>query len=198
MRKHKLFISLMLLFNINSFAEMSSSQDGSNKTTTNKTEAVSALCAPPSASIELSLNNVRTTIHSGGDMWWDLIGNARYEIPKGSGKHSLYAGSLWMGGIDDGGNLKVAAVRFRQVGNDFWPGPLTENSASIDAETCAKYGKHFKISRAEVEQFVAWYTCSADPDCDAAAEFPGYVIPASIINWPGNGFWRWAAAEANI
>jgi hypothetical protein len=191
MRKHKLFISLMLLFSINSFAEKSGSQDGSNKTTTNKTEAVSALCAPPSASIELSLNNVRTTIHSGGDMWWDLIGNARYEVPKGSGKHSLYAGSLWMGGIEAETNtLKMAAVRFRQVGNDYWPGPLTENSASVDAETCSFYDRHFKITRAEVEEFAAWYSCYSDPDCNEAVMFPDYGIsdvPASIKNWPGNG-----------
>ena len=43
----------------------------------------------------------------GGDMWWDLA-DAQYEIPKGGDKNSLFAGALWIGGVDDGGQLKVA------------------------------------------------------------------------------------------
>ncbi len=50
-------------------------------------------CAPTTAQSDLDINNVRTTILVGGDMWWNLT-SAKYEIPKGSNKHSLYAGSL--------------------------------------------------------------------------------------------------------
>ena len=45
--------------------------------------------------------------------------DAQYEIPKGSNKNSMFAGALWIGGVDDGGNLKVAAMTYRQGGNDF-------------------------------------------------------------------------------
>lgn len=143
---------------------------------------IAADCAPPSSSIQLDLNNVRTLVHSGGDMWWDLISNAKYEVPKGSGKHSLYAGSLWMGGVDVNNQLKVAAVRFRQVGYDFWPGPLNTVTAEIDPATCSEYDRFFQITRAEVDQFVAWHL-SDDPE----SEYPGYVIPESILNWPAHG-----------
>jgi len=191
MKKFKCsLLMLLFIFSNKSFAYKSFSEQGDNKKGANKTEEITAGCAPPSASVELSLNNVRTTIHSGGDMWWDLMGSARYEIPKGSGKHSLFAGSLWMGGIEEGGQLKLAALRFRQVGNDYWPGPLTQITASIEPETCAKYDRHFKITRAEVEQFAAWYACYTDPDCDENILFPDYDIsdvPASIKDWPGNG-----------
>src|SRR3954464_3407480 len=78
-------------------------------------------CSPATAQTDLDINNVRATILNGGDMWWDLI-SGQYEIPKGSGITSLFAGSLWIGGIDGGGNLKVAAMTYRQGGNDFWPG----------------------------------------------------------------------------
>ena len=57
-------------------------------------------------------------------MWWDLVGNAEYEVPKGSGKNSLFAGAIWIGGKDAAGNLKVAAQTYRQSGSDFWPGPV--------------------------------------------------------------------------
>lgn len=147
---------------------------------------VAAGCAPPAASIILDLNNVRTTIQSGGDMWWDLE-NARYEVPKGSGKHSIFSGSLWMGGVDVNNQLKVAALAFRNQGFDFWPGPLDLANAEIDAATCSAYDKFFPITRTQVNQFVAWYLCGQDPDCSQAEEYPGYSIPAEILDWPAHG-----------
>ena len=38
-------------------------------------------CAVGTAQTLLDINNVKTTILNGGDMWWDLS-NGRYEIPK--------------------------------------------------------------------------------------------------------------------
>ena len=64
----------------------------------NPTHTLAYNCAVGTAQTELNINNVRTTILNGGDMWWDL-GNNRYEIPKGSGKHSMFAGALWIGGM---------------------------------------------------------------------------------------------------
>ena len=80
----------------------------------------------------MDVNNVRATILGGGDMWWNLS-DAQYEIPKGGGINSLFAGSLWIGGVDAGGQLRVAAMTYRQGGNDFWTGPLDEVTATITA-----------------------------------------------------------------
>src|SRR4030095_448359 len=52
-----------------------------------------------SAQADLDINNVRTTILVGGDMWWDLS-NPKYEIPISSDKHSIFAGALCIGGLD--------------------------------------------------------------------------------------------------
>jgi hypothetical protein len=149
------------------------------------TPGLTAGCAAPATSTELSLNNVRTLIHTGGDMWWNFQ-VAQYEIPKGKGVHSLFAGALWMGGMDVNGQLKLAAQRFRQ-GVDFWPGPLNTKTVSVDIPTCIAYDKHFVTTRQEVEEFNAWYTANLINPSQAQIEFPGYTIPKSILEWPAHG-----------
>ena len=135
---------------------------------------VASGCAPSSSKTDLDVNNVRATIMGGGDMWWDLS-DAQYEIPKGGNRNSLFAGALWIGGVDDGGNLKVAAMTYRQSGNDFWTGPLDAN-ATISPEECEEWDTHFKITRAEVEDHVARQGID-----------PTYTMPESIEFWPAYG-----------
>ena len=134
----------------------------------NNPPTVNAACSEATAQSDLAVNNVRCRVLM-GDMWWDLS-NGIYEIPKGGGVMAIFAGSLWIGGIDVGGQLKVAAQTYRQTGNDFWPGPLDTSNASVDAEVCSEYDKHFRITRKEVETFVTTG-----------------VKTNAITNWPGNG-----------
>ncbi len=160
------------------------------KGTSNKKSVMKALaedCQPSISDQDLSINNVRALILGSGDMWWDLD-NARYEVPKGSGKHSMFAGSLWLGGFDEAGQLKLAAMTYRQRGVDFWPGPLNEE-ASTDAQTCNNYDRHWLIYRDQVDLHRQWLICKGDPSCDAADRFPGYEgnVPQVIREWPGNG-----------
>lgn len=142
-------------------------------------DGTAANCAPPTGYSDMELNNVRMRVHTGGDMWWDLAGTPKYEIPKGSGKTALFAGSLWMGGQDVSGQLKVAALRFRQNGNDFWTGPLSTITSEIDPETCLEYDKHYPTTKAMIEEFNAWF--------ESPESFPEYSIPDEILNWPAHG-----------
>ena len=141
-------------------------------------EDVAATCTPAAAKTDLDVNNVRTTIMTGGDMWWDLT-TARYEIPKDGDAHSIFAGALWIGGLDAGGQLKVAGMTYRQSGNDFWPGPLDTTAVSIDGSVCSEFDRHWKITRKEVDDFVAW--------TQSPSSFPTYSVPLVIQSWPGNG-----------
>src|SRR6187455_159021 len=99
-------------------------------------------CNIPIAQADLDINNVRTTILVGGDMWWDLS-NPKYEVPVGTGKNSLYAGCLWIGGVDAGGQIKVAAQTYRQTGIDFWAGPMDTSTVNITADQCQLYDRHW-------------------------------------------------------
>lgn len=150
-------------------------------------------CAPAQALRKLQYNNVSAIIETGGNMWEDrATSNSGYEVPKtvtGTGPKAIYAGALWMGGVDFNNQLKFAGLRYRTNGNDFWPGPLlTDGTAEVSPATCIKYDKFFVTLRQDVITFNAWYECSQDPQCDESAQFPGYVIPQSIINWPGNNY----------
>lgn len=150
-------------------------------------QTVTAGCLPAATSIDLDLNNVRALIHTGGDMWWDLASNPRYEIPKGSGKHSLFAGGIWVGGVDVNGQLRLAARMFRSDGNDYWPGPLIssgEGIASVSAQVCAEYDEIYKITRDQVAEFIAYHNADADTK---AEDYADYSIPKVIEEWPAHG-----------
>ena len=137
-------------------------------------------CTPSSSYDWLDINNVRTRINSGGDMWWDLPAGtgSKYYIPANGSATSLFAGSLWIAGVDVNNQLKCAALRFRQVGNDYYTGPLTvDGKASITPETCAKWDKIFKITRAEVDEFLSHVEDGSVQDGTAE-------IPSIIANWP--------------
>lgn len=150
-------------------------------------KSTAAGCLPGAGFKYLEVNNVRTRINTGGDMWWDFE-VAQYEIPKGSRKTSMFSAALWIGGIDVNDQLKLAALRYRQgpnsgtpgSGNDFWPGPLTiDGTAAIDEGTCAEYDRLFPITRNEVDEFIAWN--------ENKAGNPNYQMPTSIKEWPAHG-----------
>ena len=50
-----------------------------NQATLNAQKTASA-CSQSGSQVDLDVNNVRTKILGGGDMWWDLK-NVKYEIP---------------------------------------------------------------------------------------------------------------------
>ncbi len=138
-------------------------------------QQLKAGCEAASAEITLDINNVRARILNGGDMWWDLVGNARYEVPKSQEPprtHALFAGSLWIGGFDQGGNLRAAAMTYRQSGSDFYPGPLDTTNASVSSEVCNNWDKIWKVNREDIKKIEDGNTND---------------IPDDIKNWPWRG-----------
>ena len=169
--------------------------DGESSRGSSDLKQTTAGCSPSSAYEWLNVNNVRTRFNAGGDMWWDLGGiGAQYFIPANGSATSLFAGALWIAGLDINNQLKCSAVRFRQGpdlngGNDFWTGPLNLDGASIDEVTCAQWDQIWKISRAEVDEFLSHCTGPL-PDENAKygtfVEAEGYTIPKIIKDWPAH------------
>tara|TARA_B110000902_G_scaffold146910_1_gene169434 strand:- start:3127 stop:7287 length:4161 start_codon:yes stop_codon:yes gene_type:complete len=158
-------------------------------------------CAPASQNRTLEFNNASAYIENSGLLWYNRsLSRASYIVPKDAGTSPIYAGGLWMGGVDATNQLKLAAIRFRSDGNDYWPGPLSTTAGSgngvdkkdfgaadINAAECAAWDKFFVITRQEVETYRSFYICSQDPLCNASDDFPGYAIPSSILDWPAHG-----------
>ena len=53
-----------------------------------------ANCIMGNAQAEVESGNIKTILTNGGEIFWDLQ-QARFEVPKGSGKHSISAGAIW-------------------------------------------------------------------------------------------------------
>ncbi|MDC3338243.1 hypothetical protein OAW23_10250, partial [Flavobacteriales bacterium] len=137
-----------------------------------------ANCSPASTLSQLNLNNVNALIETGGSMWQDRSTNdGSYIVPASSGNSSIYAGALWLAGVDVNNQLKIAALQFRS-GNDFWTGPLTTipgtgngsdirdfGPAEIEPDVCDQYDKFFQTTRQEIAEFRGWFRCGEDPDC---------------------------------
>lgn len=179
------FVALLTFGNLNA---RTATNNGNNNKGGGVTPTPAAGCSPAVALASLEFNNVRARIDAtGGSMWQDRANSiAAYNVPKQNSETdplytAIYAGALWIGGEDPTGQLKVAAVQFRQGGaNDFWPGPLTsDGNAEVDAQTCEIFDQFFGISRPMVNEFVSWFQ---DPSSN-----PGYQIPAAILNYPGKG-----------
>ena len=148
-------------------------------------KGLSAACAMGTTVTEISLNNVRTWVHQDGLLWSDISGGAGYEVPKGSGKSSIYSGGVWIGGTDVNGQLKLSGIKYKNARN-FWPGPLLmqgDARGTTDVEVCYQYDRHYEITRYQVEAFRQWYNTPAN---DRGIEFEGYSIPQIILDWPAH------------
>lgn len=137
-------------------------------------------CSSPTSQIDLDINNVRARMLGGGSMWWDLA-NGRYIVPNvapGEKEVSaIFAGGLWIGGYDAASNLRVAAqTYYHQGGNDFWSGPIDEQSNETDAESCQTWDRHWRINQSEIETHIADFQDNGQID---------NPIPNAILTWPG-------------
>ena len=211
--KNYLLILFLLVANLNTWsAEFPLGHDPKAKAkeirNNNPAAYAKANCPPSNARLFMEFNDVKAIIEVGGSMWQNRqVGASSYEVPKGSGNHVIYSGSIWMGGLDVNGQLKLAAIKFR-VGNDFWAGPLSQvvnsgnydpgqpvgfdairdfGAATISPDICTEYDKFFTIRKAEVVAFSLAFECNLDPEC--TDEFPVLTndVLNRINNWPAHG-----------
>lgn len=126
----------------------------------------------------LSVNKVSTPVLGRGDMFWNLH-EGGYEVPKGSCKTTLFAGTTWFGGIVNQ-DLKIAAQTYRQQGNDFQSGPLRVGLASTDQATIEKFTRFWNLSRYQIEEFKRNFAAGKVEDGT-------YKITKDILDWPAMG-----------
>jgi len=181
-------------------------------------ESRAAGCATSTGWIFLDFNNVKAIIETGGVLWTErATTTAAYEVPRTkdfNGPKVIYAGSLWMGGVDINLQLKMAAARFVNDGPDFWSGPLSTfggspgnydpsvpqdassnvirafGDAEIIPEQCSSYDKFFTIEKSTVRKFIAWWNCEANNEfaveCDLVEALSDEEL-RTVVEWPAHG-----------
>ena len=145
-------------------------------------------CDNAVSQIDMAINNVRARLLTGGDVWWDS-NDARYVVPKvppGVPEvSSIFSGAVWIGGVDPGGNLKVAAQQHGRASGDFdfFPGPLNPETGKTDQETCAKWDKFFTVSGESIQEHLRnWNQARVE-----GREYKESDIPKDVRGWPGRG-----------
>lgn len=119
----------------------------------------------------LNVNNINARFNCFGNQFWNFE-EAKFKVPNGSESTSIFAQSLWMGGLDETGNLHLAGEAYRQGGMDYWTGPVSNEYDSIYDQ---RWMHIWKLNRNEIEYHKAhWWETGYEP------------IP-DIITWPGNG-----------
>lgn len=141
--------------------------------------------------IDMEVNNVRARLLTGGDVWWDGT-NGRYIIPKVPAGvdevSSIFAGAVWLGGKDPGGNFKVAAQMYGRSSGDFdyWPGPLIpdgEDQGTTTQERCAEWDRFFVVSGAEIQLHLSQFKAAQE----AGLAYDPSTIPEGVLGWPARG-----------
>jgi len=120
-------------------------------------------------SATLDYNNTSVGILNGGDFFWDL-NSSKHQVPKANGgnpKSTIFCGTLWLGAQEEDGTKHLSAMTYRQRGQDFWPGPHSNDTPA----TRSKFDKIYEVSAAEV----------------AAHKMNSSSPTAAILDWPGNG-----------
>ncbi|MGZ4033518.1 MAG: T9SS type A sorting domain-containing protein [Bacteroidia bacterium] len=129
---------------------------------------------------DLDINNIKARINADGSLFNDYgtSFNQGFEVPKGSGRHTMFAGNLWFGGVDASGILKLGAQTYRQTGTDFFPGPLTI-TATTDSATMTDFNRVWKINKCDIDTYYNWFSSG-----QIGPNPTDSVAMNTILTWP--------------
>jgi type IX secretion system substrate protein len=138
-------------------------------------------CPTPSALVYQDGNDVKGMILNSGNLFWNgydglFTAPANDPVPKST----IFTASLWMGGLDPGGKLKLAAQTYNGGSTyDYAPGPLN-NDGTINEEHCQSFNKIWKVTYEDIELHKADFADNGIIDNPIN----------SIYGWPGrNNFY---------
>ncbi len=130
----------------------------------------------------LYMNNINARFNACGNHFVGMNSPPKFEVPKFSGKATIFSNALWIGGLDNNSTLHLAAERYRQGPNtapawtkaDYWPGPVMDSAAySINQDTL--WSRIWNLKKSDIEYHKTHYNQT------------GYVPIPDILQWPGNG-----------
>ncbi len=143
-------------------------------------------CRQGEAQEDMQINNVRARLLTGGDVWWNLD-EGQYVVPRTANPadevSALFAGGVWIGGVDKGNNIKLAGVTYRNATSnyDWFPGPLDKEGLT-ELEQCNDWDQFFTVGGADVLRHIEAYD-----QLEEGQELSIDSIPQNVLTWPGQG-----------
>ncbi|MBL4624393.1 MAG: hypothetical protein JKY42_04550, partial [Flavobacteriales bacterium] len=129
---------------------------------------------PSNAQETIDINNIRAIINTDGTLFKNSAYGAGFEVPKDSGTHSIYTGSIWFAGMNQTGQLHTAAMWYgTSEDHDYWPGPISNSLDYTSADSV--WNRLWKVSAQEINFHIGNYWQSS------------YSMPEAILNWPAHG-----------
>lgn len=135
------------------------------------------VCSPAQSGIDLDANQLSTRIWTNGKLFFDaqFLYNPNPNVPKNPS--TIYSASLWMAGIDAGGNLRLNCPDY---GSGSAAGPLNTDGLT-SPDNCANWDRLFLVKGSEIAAFLADLPNLAANPATALAQYKG------IMGWPGKG-----------
>jgi Secretion system C-terminal sorting domain len=140
---------------------------------------LNAQCPDPPVLGTISGNGVKATISNGGDLFFD--GNdGQFFVPADVFplRTTIFAAGLWLGGVDEGGNLKLSAQTYGRNNTefDYIPGPLKHDTGENFENHCDDFNRIWIVERQDIINHIL------DFEDNGIIDNP----ITSIYAWPGN------------
>jgi hypothetical protein len=133
---------------------------------------------PPSnrTSTNLDFSGVNARIYSDGNMFQDIANGApAFEVPRGNNSFSIYSSAFWMTALGQKRGYDNLSSAYDSYGYDnlITTGPI--DIVNQTKSTDPRFQRLWKINASTIANHIQNWNTS------------GYVIPAEIAVWPGNG-----------
>ena len=182
--KFLIFIGVLFVYNSDIMAKEPTTPTDGGSPALQQTTEWRAVCTRPTKSYDMQVNNVRARLHTGGDLW----STAQYFVPKPTPGQplvsALYAGGVWIGGVNRAKNIKLTAVTYRQEGMDNFAGPLDINGTT-EFEICQQWDRFFTVNGDDARNHAQKVILSIANGNGGVVNIDS--IPESVKFWPGQG-----------
>lgn len=122
------------------------------------------------SSLELEGKNLKAKLFNDGDLFWKgSTSGIGFEAPKNSGKSTIFAGQIWVGGVDSASSLLYVSSQTYRQNNAAWYGGPISNSYTGD------YDQIYYVERSEVDNHLNNFLNM------------NYQVPMNFSDWPVSG-----------
>ncbi len=127
----------------------------------------------------LAVNNIKVSLDPSGTIGYSNVNPYYFNAPSGGDVSAMYGGFFWLAGKDQFGEIRTFTPDWYGLESEVHFGPYNNKTATLSATELdllyIPYNRVWLVTAAEIAAHKLQYNT------------PDYVIPESILNWPGNG-----------